>query len=177
MNLEIINTISNVFTSFGTVGAVVVALWLAYRDSKPKLRVNALVGVITPEMSEHLWLSCTNVGKQSITCTGFAFNPNKFKKTGKRIMPHPRTAMNNLTSVKLPMQLQYSEKVDQHFGDDFFNDTTIKKFLAPYKWVARIQLNFLWRVVATTNIQEFEGKLSKCLVEKLLTSCFPNQSS
>lgn len=172
MSLEIINVISNVFIAIGTVGAVIVALWLSYNDSKPRLKTHAFVGVITPEMKAHLWLSCTNVGKQPIMCTGLVFKPNKFIKTEKRIMPNPKIALYNV-GQKLPVQLSYSEKVDQHFSDEFFSDTTIKNFLSPSRWIVKIQLKFCWRVVATTNIKNFEGKLSSCLIEKLLVSHFP----
>jgi hypothetical protein len=47
--VEVITLICNIFTAIGTVGAVIVALWLGYKDSKPKLRVDSVVGVIKPD--------------------------------------------------------------------------------------------------------------------------------
>src|SRR5262245_23328768 len=84
---SIVSMLSEIFTAVGTVGAVIVALWLSYKDNKPKLRVNATVGIITPEMKEHLWLSCVNTGKLPITCTGFVFNPFRFRPRKLRVMP------------------------------------------------------------------------------------------
>jgi hypothetical protein len=49
--IEIINTICNILTALGTVGAVIVALWLSNRDSNPKLKIFAQVGVITPDIN------------------------------------------------------------------------------------------------------------------------------
>ena len=138
-----------------------------------QLSVYASIGVITPDMSEHLWLSCTNVGKQPIMCTGFAFKPNRFIKKEKRIIPAPRIEMKELSPDVLPKMLQYSERTNKHFNDDFFRDSNLKKFLSRYKLLARIQLKFLWKVVVTTNIKEFHGKLSNCVIEKILSFQFP----
>jgi hypothetical protein len=165
-----IDEISNVFTAIGTVGAVIVALWLGYRDSKPKLKVYAYVGTLTPEMTEHLWLSCINVSKQPIVCTGLVFKPNIFRKI--RIMPNPTFELKNLSAVKPPRLLQFSERLDQHFDDRFF--TTFEDFLSKKKWWAKIQLKLLWRIVATTNIKEFDGKLGNSLIKKILNSQFSN---
>ena len=53
-----INLLSGVATAIGTVGAVVVALWLAYQGNKLKLYPSALVGVIMPAYEKFLWLTC-----------------------------------------------------------------------------------------------------------------------
>lgn len=165
---EILNTIFNGFTALGTVGAIIVALWLSNRDNIPKLSVHATVGVLLPDMKEHLWLSCVNASKQTIVCTGFAFNPNKFSKKGSRIVPRSKIDTHDLLQTSLPQIMEFSSRVDQYFCQQFFNDSNIHTSLLPYKWLARIQLKFFWRVIAITNIKEFEGNLSKCLIEKIL---------
>ena len=169
---ETLNTIFNGFTALGTVGAIIVALWLSNRDNIPHLNVHATVGVILPDMHEHLWLSCVNSGKQTIVCTGFAFKPNKFSKKSNRIVPRSRIETHNLLQSSLPQIMEYSSRVDQYFCHQFFDDSHNHKFLFPYKWLARIQLKYFWRVIAITNIKEFEGRLSKSLIEKILASRF-----
>ncbi len=39
--IEILNMDCGIFTAFRTVGAVIVALWLSYKESKPKLKIYA----------------------------------------------------------------------------------------------------------------------------------------
>ncbi len=116
-------------------------------------------------MSNHLWISCVNVSKQNIVCTGFAFNPNRFRRNGLRVIPNPaQTIFKNDT----PKCLQFSERLDQHFKSNFFTDENLKKFLSNHRWIAKIQLKLFWRVIATTNIKEFSGRLSNSLIEETL---------
>jgi hypothetical protein len=105
-------------------------------------------------------------------CTGFAFNPNKFSRTGLRILPI--NELRNFPTSSFPRLLQFSERVDQHFNADFFTDPEIKKRLGKYNMVAKIKMRFLWRVAATTNIKEFNGKLSNLLIAKILQLSFPH---
>lgn len=163
-----INGITNIFIALGTVGAVITALYLSSRDNKPKLKVHAALGVVIPDMTENLWLSCINIGKQSVICTGFSFAPSIKKPI--RIMP-----LNCLEhiSTPLPNRLEYSAKLDRHHDPSFFSDQNLAKSLSQYKWLARIELKLFWRVIAHTNVGNFSEKLSRTVIDKILLSLFP----
>lgn len=170
---DIINTISNIFTALGTISAVITALWLSNKG-EPKLRVYATVQIIFPDNKRYLGVSSINIGKQSITCTNFAFNPNKFKNNPERIMfPHEIKEF----STSLPKLIQYSERVDRYYKLECFADPTIARFLNRKKWLASIQLKYFWRVIVTTNIKEFEGKLSSSLIDEILLIHFNTQTA
>jgi hypothetical protein len=164
---EIISGLSNIFTALGTVGAVIIALWISYRDSKPKLQVSATVGILMPEGTEYLWLSCVNVGKQEIVCNGFSFAP---KAKSERLMPNPQMEFNH---AKMPKAIRYSESINQYFNGVIFSDKNMIDRLGRNKWLASIKLKFFWSVVAVTNVGEFKGKLSSCLIKKIISSSFP----
>lgn len=165
----LIDEMSNIFTAIGTVSAVIVSVWFAFRDTKPKPKVYATIGITIPGNSEYLWLTCVNISKQSIICTGFSFNPNKFRKQPERIMPV--NPVQNLSS-SLPKNIAFSDRIDQYFASSFFSDPKLLNSLSRHKFLARIQLKFLWRVVAITNIKEFEGRLSNSLIDRILLSQF-----
>lgn len=160
--IDITNMVSGIFTAIGTVGAVCVALWLSYKNSTPKLKVYATVGILFPDQLKSLWLTCVNVGNQPIICTGFALVPNKAKPL--RIMPTKQAS--GLSSDQLPKLLQYSDRISQYFDLSFINDNNLP--LSKHRWLAKIQLKFFWKIVAITNIMEFSGELSDDLKKELL---------
>jgi len=171
-SIELTKMICDIFTAIGTCAAVIVALWLAYRDSKPMLRVYAIAGVLMPSNSRHIWINCVNIGKQAIVCTGLAFKPYKIgKNRALRIIPKLEKSL-EATYSRLPCMLQYSESINQHFSAEFFKSQDVKDILVKYKWLAKLQMKFLWRVVAITNIKEFEGSLSSALIEKIILEQF-----
>jgi hypothetical protein len=171
-NAAVISGLSNIFTALGTVGAVVTALYLSNKNSKPKIKVYATVGVITPEMTEHLWISCVNIGMTPVTCNSFSFAPRMSKPL--RIMPIHQLEQ---LSTQMPRKLDYSEKADHHFDERFFHDPILLRVLSKYKWLAKIKLKYLWRVIVNTNIGVFEGNLSNDLIEKILSSQYPTNKS
>ncbi len=171
---QIISIVCNIFTAVGTVGAVVVALWfgfLGYKDKQPKLSVFATIGVLYPDNQQYLMLYCVNVGYQSILVTNFAFKPKKSKAV--RILINPTLELKNSSINPTPSTIGYSENIQQHFDLKYIEDENFKKFICKYKWFAKIQLK-RWRVIARTNLKEFEGKLSEPLVEQILNTHFKN---
>lgn len=163
---EVINGISNIFMAIGTVGAVIVALALSYNNNKPKLKIFAYVGVVLPEMTKHLWISCINTGKQAVICNNFAFAPRLSKP--ERLMPIKKLEI----SINTPKIINFSERIDQYFCDDFFSHSDVSSFLGSCKWLARIKLKLFWRVVVHTNIGEFSGKLSNELINRIISLNF-----
>jgi hypothetical protein len=167
----VIDIICNVFTAFGTVGAVITALWLARKD-KPKLKVYATMYVFfSDEMQcEYIGMRCVNAGQSPIICTGFALNP---KKSNYRIMMAPRLEVKiSGKSTTFPKTIQYSDEANAYFDIKCIDTTVFKSCLSPYKWLAKLQLKWRWRVVALTNVKGFEGKLSGTLIEKIIAICF-----
>lgn len=167
---KVINGLSSIFTAFETVGTVITALYLSVRDSKPKLKVYCTVAVTFPANSEHLWISCTNIGKQPIVCNEFSFAPTLSKPL--RILP-----LNCIESLSTPVpcMLNYSEKLDRHFDQVFFSDRNLARILSKHEWLAKIELKLFWRVIANTNVGVFSGKLSSDVIEKILQLQFPSK--
>ncbi|MDP1603965.1 MAG: hypothetical protein Q8M03_11950 [Legionella sp.] len=164
-----INGITNIFIALGTVGAVITALYLSSKDSKPKLKVYADVGVLIPDMTENLRISCINIGKQTVICTGFSFAPHI--KKPKRIMP--LNCIEHLSNP-LPYRLEYSAKLDRCHDQSFFSDQNLAKLLSQHEWLARIELKLFWRIIAHTNVGNFSEKLPTVVIDKILSSLFPS---
>lgn len=167
MKLEIINAIFNGLTAVGTMSAVITALWLSYRDNQPRLKVYATIGVIMSTQSKYLKLMCINVGKQGIVCESFSFLPNRFKKNA----PHriPNCIIPSL-SHKLPQSLEYSVRVEE-----FHSLEAIKlavDAISSCKFIAKMQLRLLWRIIAHTNIKGFKGTLSDDLIDEIMAQKF-----
>lgn len=169
---DIISLISDLLTAFGTVGAVIVALWFSYRDNKPKLKVSVEVAFIFSgdvNKDKFICFSCININKQAVLCTGFRFNPNKYRKC-KRVLPHPKNELKLFPTSRPAKMLNFSEGCQQYFNTLLINDPEIRKLLGNYKWIAKIRLKYFWRVAAKTNIGEFNGKLSRNIIEEFLIS-------
>lgn len=168
LNQSLVSLYSNILVAIGTLGAVIVALYLSYKGGVPKLKPYAYIAIKFPENVEYLCLSCVNTNKQPVICSGLVLTPNKYR--------HMRMLSLGMAppSVSLPHTLQYSETINQYYLlQDFLNSADMKKEinkLSKHRWLARLQLNLLWRVIATTYIaREFENRLSSSLVEKILS--------
>lgn len=131
---------------------------------------------IVPDMAEHFGMCCINSSNVPITCTGFAFNPNISNKTGSRIMPNlTKSIVQNIHNPNtINRILQYGDKAEIYFNFDVLDKRTLQSFLSRHMWIAKLQLKYFWKVVATTNVKEFEGKLSNDLVEKIISIHFSN---
>jgi hypothetical protein len=164
----IITTVSEAFTAIGTVGAVIVALWLSNKDSKPKLKVHATIGILTPSMSETIWITCTNEGKLPIMCSSFAFAPC-IKKSPRIMLTQPLLEI----CMPMPKLLNYSERVDQNFDVSALASKAFCMFLDTDKMMTRHKLKNFWRVIVNTNVGSFEGTLSDDLIEKIISLHFP----
>lgn len=171
--LRIANTWCDFFTAIGTVGAVVVSLWLANKSAnaeKPKLRVNAYSCIITGNKGEVIGCYCTNERKHPIILNNFAlaFNKNKPLRIGfYNSMPD---------SDKLPKQLVYSDSATQQFLFENLQCQTaiefMKQHLSNYKWLAKLQLKHRWKICANTALGEFYGNLADSLINKIISIRF-----
>lgn len=170
---EMITLICNVLSAFGTVAAVIVALWLAKNNNKPKLSVSASVSVLSPDNIRYLSFYCVNRGYQPLLVVNLSFSPNQFKTL--RMMMPPEFNVRELSTSALPAVIKYSEDIRQYFDLNSLRDENFKKFLGGYRWIAKIKLERFWRIVGVTNIQEFEGKLSKSLIEEILNIHFSSK--
>ncbi len=175
MSIDTINIMCNIFTAVGTVGAVIVALWfgyLGYKDKQPKLSASATIGVLYPDEKYYLLLYCVNVGYQPILVTNFALSPDKSKPL--RIMIHPSLELKGSSTNPTPATIGYGENIQQHFDLKFLKDENFNNLVGKYKykWIEKIRLKRSWRIIARTNIQEFEGKLSKSLIDEILNIHF-----
>ncbi len=170
---DLIDVISQIATSVGTIGAVIVALYFSHNDNKVKLKPTAFIGLVLPNNVQFLWLCCINNGKPAAICTGLSFAPNRFARL--RIMPTPNSLLVGGKNCQLPSLLRAGEKVDQHYDIHALSDDSFKNLLGNYKYLAKIRLKYLWRLVATTNLSRHYGKLSNDLVEHILSVHFPEK--
>jgi len=171
-NKEIILLISSMFTACGTVGAVIVVLVMEYKDSRPKLKVFAEFKDIVPGTKHPLWILCTNISKQSVICNGFAFKPNRFQRGIYQIMPFPNVKFKVKSQFNSSKVLKFSESIDSQFDSSFFADDKFNKLISKHRWIAKIQLKFLWRIIAITNVKKFSGKLSNNVINAILSAKF-----
>lgn len=143
------------------------------KNEKPKLWVSATVAEI-PDHKETLWIVCENVRKRPVFCVSFTFTTNRFFKNSRRIIPNSKYKTPD--SITLPHRLLSDTGISQHFTGEFFNIfSENSKLLGKNKWLAKIKLHFFWRVIVETVAGEFEGRLSKKLINKIISSLFSEE--
>ncbi len=85
MSLESISTIADVFSALGTVGAVIVALWLASRDGKVRVKVYSgfyeqfIRGASGGHKGSFFGLFATNIGRRPASIGGSVIKVGLFK--------------------------------------------------------------------------------------------------
>ena len=134
------------------------------------------MGLVIPDRTEHLWISCVNIGNQPIICNSFSFTTNKFRKKALHIMPNSLTVIKSISST-LPYTMPYSGRVDQCLDLKFFSENTFKTLVYQYKWLAKIQLKLFWRVVANTNIRSFQRNISENVIDEISEARFKKPDS
>jgi hypothetical protein len=82
---KLINLIINIGTAVGTVGAVIVALWLAFRERRIFLNINAFYSVQfstinSKKNKEVISIQVTNCGSRSVLITSLGWKIGYFKK-------------------------------------------------------------------------------------------------
>src|SRR6266571_2505151 len=83
---QFINSFADWFSAFGTIGAVIVALYLASRDRMIRLKVNAGIRLLLSETRSvhnndgYMNISVTNIGRRTAKVNGILFKPVPFKR-------------------------------------------------------------------------------------------------
>jgi Pyridoxamine 5'-phosphate oxidase len=73
---------------------------------------------------------------------------------------------------KNPKAFTFSEKLNCHYGEEFFYDANLPELLNKHKWLAKIEMKLFWKVIAHTNIKNFTGKLSNEIIDKIISIHF-----
>jgi hypothetical protein len=168
--LSLLNTIGTWLASIATVSAVIVALYLARRDAKIKLKIH--VGhriLITPGEKgrpDYCSISITNIGFRKVTINNIGWKVGLYKKrfAVQTLWPFPLNS-------PLPVQLDDGQEAKYlipfqaqgnypNWIDDFSKD-----FLNPNIWLSA---NTLKLQVSTSLDKTFEVKIEKGLREKLI---------
>jgi len=171
---NIISAVGAVIGAVGTVGAVVVALWLASDNKKPKLTIGAYIVQVSGNEC-FLCLYCTNTGLQPIQVNSFGFCPSSPK--GEKLLIPANPKLKNYSENQLPKMIKYSESVQQLSYIDVLREIAFKRLLGDDKSIAKKSLEKRWKVTINTNIKEFQGKLSKPLIDEIIDIHFNSSCS
>jgi hypothetical protein len=117
-NLEwtFINGVSGLLTAVGTLSAVIVALWIATRDSRLRLKVHAGIRKMLlqrkvyerpGEEPDFLLIAVTNVGRRVVTVTGLLWKNRLVRRRWLFQMPGEAPL-----SAQLPARLQDGDEAD-----------------------------------------------------------------
>ena len=113
---EVINGLANWFAAFGTIAAVVVSLWLARRQNRPRVNVRAEVSTVWFEKGsdknrEYLVVRAVNVGDRPVTITHLSLRFGLFRKLWVGIpLPDPDV------SSPYPVELAYGKEASWYFS-------------------------------------------------------------
>ncbi|HYF97634.1 MAG TPA: hypothetical protein VD770_01485, partial [Coxiellaceae bacterium] len=143
---------------------------VSYRSKKPRLDVRAYVGEQFPGSGRYLSLYCVNSGYQPIMVTDIVFQPNRFMKV--YVKPHPGLEDKNLSVNQTPKMLLFSEYILKNFDLEVIGCSDISRHVDKRKWLEIIKLKMLWKVVAITPVKNFQGRLSKSLIDTILKERF-----
>ncbi|HQM44154.1 MAG TPA: hypothetical protein PLI72_10475 [Smithellaceae bacterium] len=163
---QFINTFAPWLSALGTLGVVVVSLWLAFRGMPTRIKVSAgnriIVGGIRP-YPDYLVISIVNVGQRKVRITGIGWKIGWFKKS--YAMQNPDI---NPFSSSIPVDLDESQEA---------------KFLIPLKgeadWLNNFAHDFLGKrprlncssikIQAWTSVGKvFESRIEAGLRKKIL---------
>ena len=111
----VINGLANWFAAFGTIAVVVVSLWLARRQNRPRVNVRAEVSTVWFEKGsdknrEYLVVRAVNVGDRPVTITHLSLRFGLFRKLWVGIpLPDPDV------SSSFPVELAYGKEASWYF--------------------------------------------------------------
>ena len=165
---QFINTFADWFSAFGTISAVVVALYLARRDKSIRLEVFAGHRLlITPGQSEsppeYVCIGIVNVGHRETQITNIGWKVGFLKKKFAI-----QTVMRDGISSPLPIRLRDGDEARYYIplqGDLRWLVDFAEKMLQPNP---KMRLRFLRIQVFTSVGTSFDVKIEKGLRNKLL---------
>ena len=115
LDWNLINSVSGLLTAIGTLGAVIVSLWLALRDTRVRLRVDAGIAKILLERQiyervsqepDFVIITVTNIGRRVVTVTGLIWKSRLIRSRVVFQMPGEAPL-----SAQIPARLQDGDQV------------------------------------------------------------------
>jgi hypothetical protein len=157
---QFINTFAPWLSAFGTIAAVIVSLYLAFKSRRLNLKVTANLTTIQDEdtvMGDYVTISVVNVGNREVTITGIGWSL-PFKKTKLVIIPGAPKY-----STKIPARLRDGEEADFFMSakpgpaeQDWI--PKLKQYLG---WAPRLKVRFLRAHVRTSVGKTFTTRLGR----------------
>ena len=160
-------------TAFGTVGAVLVALWLAGRGRMEKIRGRAgerliiQMGMRADEGTPIINIEVTNLTHRPVTISGIGWRVGILRRQYFVQIPDYRDPL----TFRLPTKLDYGERANYNFPrEEFLNNasTICSQISTIWPWLSE---RFIFLEVATSGVPgdfrfRVERVLAKSLVER-----------
>jgi hypothetical protein len=163
---EFINTFAPWFAAIGTLGAVIVSLYLARQDRRIKLKVSAgyrIIAIPGERGESYLVIYIVNAGHRDAQVTGIGWKVGFInKKYGQTII------INGPHSSPIPIRLKDGEEATYSIplqGETRWSEDFIQKFLNPHP---KFNLFFTKVQIFTSIGKVFESKIEKGLRNKLM---------
>ena len=130
-----INSFANWFSALGTIGAVIVALYLARQDKRIRLRVSAgYRNIISPgtecDPRKYLAIRITNIGHRDVQIVGIGWRIGLFRK-----FYADQLIISDGLSSTLPIKLRDGDEASYFFplfgNNEWLKEEFIKKMLKP----------------------------------------------
>lgn len=174
---EFINSFSSWLSAFGTIAAVIVALYLARIDKRVRLEVSAGIRlIVTPGVPgphpEYLAIRIVNIGHREVQVTNIGWKVGLLKK--KLAV---QTTIKDGLSSDLPVRLKDGQEasycIPLNENTNWLRDF-VKDFL-PNKY--RLRSRFVKVTVNTSIGKSFESQIEKGLRDRLVDIATNNEST
>lgn len=149
---EVINSFANWFAAAGTIAAVFVALWLARRQDRPRISIQAEISSVWFEKGseknrEYLVIRAVNIGDRLVTISHLSIRFGCFRKVWVAV-PLP----DQETSSSFPTELSYGKEANWYVPlqkDDFKWQENISRFLTESFKNSRIRCALVFATTTT----------------------------
>jgi len=170
-NLNLVNAIAAIASAIGTVAAVIVALYLARKDERIRLRVSngimmaASMGPVQKVLGLEFHVSVTNLGRRPASLNGIEFQVGLFKKRKKHFfILFPMDPYN----TTLPKTLSDGEQASFSMAESEFDRTISDLAKSIGDDLNAFDRLFVKVVAKTTTGDQAKSKLQKGLHKKLV---------
>lgn len=174
---QLINSFANWFSAFGTIGAVITALYLARRDKRIRLRVSAGHGIIVSYDSEAtqkqvLAIRITNIGHRDVQVTGIGWRIGLLRRFYSE-----QTVISDGISNTLPIRLRDGEEACYYiplFNEMEWLKTFIRKMLQPnLRW--RLRFTYVGKVIEEPLEQGLKKRIIDYVTENSVSESSASQ--
>ena len=169
---EIINSFANWFAATGTIAAVVVSLWLARRQDRPRVSLQAEISSVWFEKEsdknrEYLMIRAANIGVRPVTISHLSIRFGCFRKVWVAV-PLPDLE----TSSTFPTELSYGKEASWYVPlekGEFKWQENISRFLAESFKNSRIRCAAVFATTTTgilikaNSSSSIKAAFNKCL--------------